>query len=226
MSRHFAKICGKITLSLFLVAGTAACAHFPGGDWWQTDTFPAPSLNPPFLANSRLTEQEKVYVRPPAPQYTARAGVLLFRCPPQLSEVSAALTRIFYRRLLELRPFLEIVLISEPFGSLADGVHKGQAHKVDLVVLGEVPYFLDGAGVGRSGLQVDLKVVEVRTGRLLWEVTESIAACPRPVLDLWVTETRPRPAPSVYTLAGRLASRLCATLRERPVMINERQGVQ
>lgn len=204
----------KIFPCLVILASMLGCAHAP--DFWQTDTFPAPSWNPPSLANPIIADQEKVYVKPPVPQYTARAGVLLFRSPPQLPEVSHAVTQIFYRRLLEKRPFLEVMMIPESFGSLQDAVVQGRAHNVDLVVLGEVPYFLDGGGMGRSGLQVDLKVVEVKTGRLLWEIRDAITATQRPMVDLWVTETRPRPTPSIYDLAERLAMRMCETLREKP----------
>lgn len=217
---------GISILCMILMAMGAACAHLPGGDWWQTDTFPAPSPNPPSLANPVMADREKVYVRSPVPQYTARAGLLFFRSPPQFPEVGEALTRIFCRQLQEKRTFLEIRLIPEPFGSVSDGVHKGRTHKVDLVVLGEVPYFLDGGGLGKTGLQVDLKVVEVETGRLLWEITDSITASPRPLLDLWVTETRPRPAPSIYNLAERLADRMSETLRERPWLASDRQGAK
>ncbi len=205
-------------MCLVMTAWALGCAHVPGGDCWQTDTFPAPSLNPPALAKPIIADREELYVRPPVPQYTARAGVLLFRSPPQLPEVSHAVTQIFYRRLLAKRPFLEVVLIPESFGSLQDAVVQGQAHNVDLVVLGEVPYFLDGGGMGKSGLQVDLKVVEVKTGRLLWEITDAIAATQRPMVDLWVTETRPRPTPSIYALAERLMERMCETLKDRSYM--------
>ena len=206
----------KIFLCLIILASMLGCAHTP--DFWQTDTFPAPSWNPPSLAKPIIADQEKVFVKPPFPQYTARAGVLLFRSPPQLPEASHAVTQIFYRRLLEKRPFLEVVLIPESYGSVKDAVAQGQAHNMDLVVLGEVPYFLDGGGMGKSGLQVDLKVVEVKTERLLWEIRDAITATQRPIVDLWVTETRPRPTPSIYDLAERLAVRMCETLREKPGM--------
>ncbi len=209
---------------LALAAWLAGCASVPGGDWCQTDTFPAPSFNPAPLARPILAHQEKLYVRPPFPQYTARAGLLRFRCPPHLPEAGRALTRIFYRRLLKRRPFLEVVLLPESFGSLPEAVARGRTYGMDVVLLGEVPYLLDGGGLGKSGLQVDLKVVEVKTGRLLWEIREAVAATQRPVVDLWVTETRPRPTPPLYELADRLAVRLCQALREQPGLTALRQA--
>jgi hypothetical protein len=204
---------GRIFVSLIMAASMWGCASVPGGNWWQTDTFPAPSLNPPCLAEPLVAAQEKISVQPPSPCYTARAGVFYFRSTPQLADAGQALTRIFYRQLVEKRPFLEAFLIPEPYGSLSEGVEKGRARALDVVVLGEVPYFLDGGGLGKSGLQVNLKVVEVKTGRLLWEITDAVTATQRPIVDLWVTETRPRPTPSIYALAERLAARMCETLK-------------
>lgn len=198
---------------LTLAASVCGCTSVPGGDWWQTDAFPAPSLNPPFLADPLVAAQEKIYLQPPSPYYTARAGVFYFRSTSQLADAGQALTRIFHRQLLEKRPFLEAFLVPEPYASISEASEKGRARGLDVVVLGEVPYFLDGGGLGKSGLQVNLKVVEVKTGRLLWEITDAASAAQRPLVDLWVTETRPRPTPSIYALAESLAARMCETLK-------------
>jgi hypothetical protein len=204
---------GRAFFGMIMAASLWGCASAPGGDWWQTDTFPAPSLNPPHLAEPLVAAQEKISVQPPSPFYTARAGVYYFRSTSQLADAGQALTRIFHRQLLEKRPFLEALLIPEPFASLSEAVEKGRIRGLDVVVLGEVPYFLDGGGLGKSGLQVNLKVVEVKSGRLLWEITDAVTATQRPMVDLWVTETRPRPIPSIYTLAESLAARMCETLK-------------
>lgn len=186
------------------------------GCGYQTDIFPAPSWNPDCLAQPTIHIRQRLVVQPPMALLPSRAGLLPVRTPPHLPELSQTFTRIFHRALLEKCPFQEVTVIPDPHGSLADAVRLGQRHKVDLVVLGEIPYFLDGGGLGKSGLQVDLKVVEVKTGRLLWELTDSVTATQRPMVDLWVTETRPRPTPSIYGLAELLAGRLADRLRDQP----------
>lgn len=203
-----------------LVSALAALTCFWGcsclpGHGFQTDTFPAPSWNPDRLSQPTIDHRRRLVVQPPASLYPLRAGLLPVRVPSHLPELSQALTRIFHRALLEKRPFLEVALIPEPYGSLADAVHLGQRHNAELVVLAEIPYFLDGGGLGKSGLQADLKVVEVKTGRLLWEFTDSVTATQRPMVDLWVTETRPKPTPSIYDLAEHLAGRMCEALQDR-----------
>jgi len=77
-----------------------------------------------------------------------------------------------------------------------------------------VPYYLDGGTVGNSGLQVDLKVMDARDGRIVWNMSDSIKATRRPIIDLWVTETRPYPTPSMGALATRLAARMAETLQK------------
>lgn len=180
---------------------------------WQTRTFPAPSLNPPPLAAPTLDQRRTVLVSPPTDAYrTQRVGVLLFRHPLHLPEVSHPLTQVFYQRLLATRPFGEVVFIPRAYGSLAEALEQGRQARVDLLLLGEAPYFLDGGTVGTTALQVDLKVVEVRSGRLIGYLSDALRATPRPVIDLIVTETRPHPTPDVYALAGVLAQRMCETL--------------
>lgn len=208
-------------LSAFIAFLCLAGCSYLSGHGFQTDTFPAPSWNPDLLAHPNIDNRKHVVVQAPTPLSTCRAGLLPVRTPPQLPELGQALTRIFHRALLEKRAFLEVALIPEPCGSLADVVRLGQRHKVDAVVLAETPYFLDGGGLGKSGLQVDLKVVEVKTGRLLWELTDAVTATPRPIVDLWVTETRPRPTPSIYDLAEQLAVRMAETLRDRSYMTTQ-----
>jgi hypothetical protein len=79
---------------------------------------------------------------------------------------------------------------------------------------GTYPYYLDGGTVANSGLQVDLKVLDARDGRIVWNMSDSIKATRRPLIDLWVTETRPYPTPSMEALASQLAARMAATLQE------------
>ncbi len=183
------------------------------GSVWQTRTFPAPSLNPAPLAAPTLDERRTVLVSPPTDAYRAqRVGVLLFRHPPHLPEVSHPLTQVFFQRLLTIRPFREVVFIPQAYGTLAEALALGRQAQVDLLLLGEAPYFLDGGTVGITALQVDLKVVEVASGQLLWYLSDALRATPRPVIDLVVTETRPHPTPDIYAVAGVLAERMCRTL--------------
>jgi hypothetical protein len=84
---------------------------------------------------------------------------------------------------------------------------------VDLMLLGAIPYFLDSGGAGKSGIQVDLQLREVKSRHIFWYLTDAITAAQRPIIDLWVTETRPYPTPGIYTLADTLAQRMVQGLQ-------------
>ena len=143
-----------------------------------------------------------------------RAGLLNFRTAPDFHEVGPAFTQIFYREILAKRAFAEVVLIPETYTTKEEALRLAKRHKVDVMLLGEVPYYLDGSTVGTSGLQVDLKVMEAESGRLLWSLSDSLKAPRRTIVDLMVTESRPYPTPSMGTLAARLAGRLAAQLQQ------------
>jgi hypothetical protein len=200
-----------ILLLLGSLIGGVGCTH------WQYDQFPAPSWNPPGLATPRIDNRNEIFVHPGTLNLRlSRVGLLIFRAVPDFPEVGPAFTQIFYRELLAKRPFAEVVLIPEPYTTQEEALRLAKRYQLDLMVLGEVPYFLNGGTVGNSGLQVDLKVLEAGNGRLLWSLTDSIKATRRPLIDLWVVETRPYPTPNMGALAARLAARLAETLEKGP----------
>jgi len=201
------------TLGILLLIGGllggVGCGHY------QYDQFPAPSWNPVGLATPRIVDKDRIFVQPgPVSLQRSRAGVLIFRTSPEFPEGGPAIAEIFYREMLANPPFAELVFLPEIFTSKEDAQALAQHHHLDLIVLGEIPYYLDGGTVGNSGLQVDLKVMDAKDGRIVWSMSDSIKAVRRPIIDLWVTETRPYPTPSMGALAGRLATRMTATMKE------------
>lgn len=191
--------------------GGLGCGH------WQYDIAPAPSWNPTGLATPRILSKDRIFVHPNSANLRmSRAGLLIFRTAPDFAEVGPAFTRIFQRELLAKRAFAELVFIPEVVTNKEDAMSLAKRHNLDLLVLGEIPYYLDGGTVGNSGLQVDLNVVDAKDGRLLWSLSDSIRAIRRPLIDLWVVETRPYPTPSMGTLAARLAEKVAATLEQGP----------
>ena len=199
----------EFILLVGLLTATVGCAH------WQYDQFPAPSWNPTGLATPRIDKRNQVFAHPGNQNFRlGRVGLLDFRTVPDFAEVGPAFTQIFYRELLAKKAFAEVVLIPETYTTKEEALRLAKRHQVDVILLGEVPYYLDGGTVGTSGLQVDLKVIEAGSGRLLWNLSDSLKATHRPIIDLIVTETRPYPIPSMGALAARLAGRLAATLEQ------------
>jgi hypothetical protein len=124
----------KLLTGVGLMAGWG-CSHF------QVDTFPAPSWNPTPLANPIVTSKEQIYVHPGAQSLRlSRIGLLTMRCPADVPEVGPVFTQIFYRELLAKRPFQEVVLISETYSLMDEALKLAKRHRLDLLLLGEVPY--------------------------------------------------------------------------------------
>lgn len=205
-----AKILGILLLIGGLTSGWG-CRHA------QIDQFPAPSWNPPLLAKPKITNRDQIFVHPGIQNLRlSRVGLFSFRGSPETPEANAAITRIFYRELLLRRPFTEVVLLPETFSTIEEARRLAQGHRLDVLLLGEIPYYLDGGMVGTAGIQVDLRVVDAKNGQILWCLTDSIKATRRPVIDLWVTETRPYPTPDMGALMTRLAARMVDTLEQGP----------
>jgi len=202
-------------LMLFILLGLLLCAT--GCRHWQTDQFSAPSWNPTGFASPMITKNDRVFAHPGKENLRAgRAGLMIFRTHPEFPEVGPAFTEIFHRELLAKRTFTDVVLIPVVYTTKDEALRQAKRHQANIMLLGEIPYYLDGATVGTSGLQVDLKIMEAGSGRLLWNLSESVKAKPRPIVSLMVTETRPYPTPTMGTLASRLAGRLATTLEEGP----------
>lgn len=186
-------------LAAFL-AGTAGCASL-----WDYEVF----LSEPKI---RAGPQEAFLKTNDTSYRRYRIAVLPFRVPAQVTDVSYSITEVFHRQLLEKKPFLGAVRVSEYYSSLADAQRLAKAQGAELMVMGEVPYFIDSGTTAKSGLQVDLRVVETSSGRTLWYLSDNIMAQPAPIIDLWVTETKPKPSPSIYFLVDTLAARMTLAL--------------
>jgi len=139
-------------------------------------------------------------------------AIMPFRVPAQVTDVSYSITEVFHRQLLEKKPFMAVVRVHKYYNSLAEAQKLAKAQGAQLMVLGEVPYFIDSGTTGKSGIQVDLRVVEVETGRTLWYLSDNIMAQPAPMIDLWVTESKPKPSPSIYFMVDTLAARMSLAL--------------
>lgn len=196
-----------ILILIGVLTGGPGCSHI------QHDQFPAPSWNPPILATPRITDQARIFVHPSGMSMKARrAGLLTFRTDSAITSLGPSITEIFYRELLAKGVFGELVLLPDTSYRMDEVLRLAKHYKVDVMVFGQVPYYLDGGTVGTSALQVDLKVVEAGSGRLLWSFRDSIKATPRPIISLIVVETRPYPTPAMGNLTAQLAERMAATL--------------
>ena len=185
---------------LVLLFGAAGCYS-----WEHTPLLTDPTIQ---------AGPTEAFVKPTYNDYRRyRIAILPFRVPAVVTDVGYSITEVFQRQLLQQKPFLGVVRVYEYSNSMAQAQKLAKKAGTELFLLGEVPSFLDSGTMGKSGLQVDLRVVETKTGRIIWYLSDTISAEPAPIYDLWVTETRPKPSPSIYFLVETLAVRMCTAMK-------------
>ena len=183
-----------------LLAGLAGCA--------------TPIYAPKFSDPKIEAGPPEAFVKPSYTDYrNYRLAILPFRVPAQVVDVGFPITEVFHRQLLEKRPFRTAIRINEYANNMAQARTLAKEQGAELFLLGEVPYFLDSGCTARSGVQVDLRIVETSSGRVLWYLSDNIMAEPAPIRDLWVTESKPEPSPSIYYLVESLACRMTAAMQ-------------
>lgn len=153
------------------------------------------------------------FVAPPRGLFlTSRVGLFYFTTPLNVPNVSYPLTKIFYQQFLKHQIFYELELIPETHSTLAEALDVGRSKGYDLIILGQVPYFLDSGTTSKSGLQVDLRILEVKSGATVCYLTDAIGAEPSPMRDFVIWDTKPKPSPSIYALAQILSDRIIRSL--------------
>ena len=198
--RWWKKLFLTLGIGAIILAGTPGCEAM-----WDHE---------PYLSQPKINAgPQEVFLKSQNPNLrNLRLALLPFRVPAQVTDVSYSITEVFQRQLLEKRPFLGVVRVHKYYDSIADAQRLAKEQGAQLMVLGEVPYFIDSGTTATSGVQVDLRVVEVSTGQTVWYLSDNIMAKPAPMMDLWVTETKPKPAPSIYFLVDTLAARMTLAL--------------
>ncbi|OPX20392.1 MAG: hypothetical protein BZ151_04070 [Desulfobacca sp. 4484_104] len=159
----------------------------------------------------------QVFLNPPTRLLlTSRTGLFYFTTPDNVPNVSLPLTEIFYQQFLKKQAFYDLRLIPQTYSTLEEALRIGRLKGYDLILLGQVPYFLDSGTISKSGLQIDLRIIEVKSGTVIGYLSDAVGAEPSPMLDFIIWDTKPKSSPSVYALAQVLAARVAAVLTYIP----------
>jgi hypothetical protein len=172
------------------------------------------NIEKPYLLEPQVyASPTQFFVAPSPGLFTAnRVGLFYFITPVNFPNVSYPLTKIFYQQFLKNQIFCELELIPETYSTLAEALSVGRSKRYDLILLGQIPYFLDSGTTSKSGLQVDLRVLEVNSGATVCYLSDAIGAEPSPMRDFVVWDTKPKPSPSIYALAQILSDRISRSL--------------
>lgn len=177
------------------------------------------NIDKPFLLEPDVyAAPPQVFLPPPnGAAAMSRAGLFLLEAPESVPDVSFPLTQILYQSLLQNRVFQQIEVIPQGYPSPDAALLLARQRRFDFILYGQVPYFLDSGTSSKSALQLDLYLIDVKSGQKQAYVSDAIGAHPSPMLDMIMWDAKPKPSPSVYALARIVAERLALVLAGKPV---------
>jgi tetratricopeptide (TPR) repeat protein len=178
--RHF----HRAIIILAVLAGVSGCAGAHDG----------------YLLGPPLPEQ--IY-RQPYRNYFIQGeiGVFIFGAPPYAPATGSAAANAICQQLQEQRVFRRITPLHQ-YGSIPIEQQLGVARErgVDLMLVGNVLYYMDGSLSQTSRVDLEVRVFDVVSGALIWNVVTAEAGYPKAESDYFILQTRGKPAPSASNL--------------------------
>ncbi len=139
-------------------------------------------------------------------------GLVPFVVPPETSGVSEKVTAAFQAQMAQSRPFREIKQIRHMVRSDAEALWYGRNQCCDLVMVPAVTYLMDGSGALPTRLETRTRILDARTGMVLWDIKQVAFSEPGADIDLTWNTISGQPAQRYPELADRLARNFAAFL--------------
>jgi hypothetical protein len=134
-------------------------------------------------------------------------GLFPFSSPPEVADSCEKITTDFQEQLLQKRPFREVRLLPYSVKSDAEALWYGRNEGCDLVMIPMILYLMDGTGAMPTKLAIRTRILDVRTGKTLWDLKQNALSEPGLDIDLTWTTISGEPAQRYYCLADNLARR-------------------
>lgn len=165
--------------------------------------------------NRPVEANMKVFVKAPIAQYAMDSVCMFpFRAPPEMAAASPMLTSTFQARLDQRGPFQQIRVLPYKVKSDSEALWYARKEGCSLVILPSLLYMMDGTGAMPTDLVVRMRILDARTGEVLWDVKQSAWSEPGRDIDLtWNTITG-APAQRCRVLADCLAQRFAEYLAQ------------
>ncbi|HDQ39792.1 MAG TPA: hypothetical protein ENN39_02005 [Desulfonatronum sp.] len=193
-----------LLLTLIMLA-VGACGYFKPQDHWE------PRIGPQEVyTDAPVFRNEPIVSVHPADAPASAMTAMLF--PFQVTQpmdkpliLGRALGRVFWQTWNQAQVFPTFLYEDETiWPGLARALALARSKDVDLIVRGEVPYFLSGGSKGTTSLGLSLEIYEVRGGQRIWVMEHSGRMEPRPRRDFIVAHHHRRlpeePAFSIMTV--------------------------
>lgn len=155
----------------------------------------------------------EIFVQASIGQHTMESICLFpFDSPPEMAAASSSLTTAFQTRLVQRRPFREVRFLPDEVKSDSEALWYARNAGCTLVMRPLLVYMMDGTGAMPTELVVRTRILDARTGGVLWDVKQRGWSEPGYDIDLtWNTITGD-PAQRCRVLADCLAQRFAAYL--------------
>lgn len=132
-------------------------------------------------------------------------GLFPFDSPPESASVSGPVTASYQSNLVQRRPFRDVKMIPARVMSDAEALWYGRNAGCDLVMVPAVIYAMDGTGAMPTRLTLRSRILDARTGMVLWDIQQEAVSEPGADIDLFWNTVSGQPAQRLYALADTLA---------------------
>ncbi len=138
--------------------------------------------------------------------------LLAFTTPPEMAAASSSLTSAFQTRLVQRGAFREIKTLPYDVKSDSDALWYARNEGCALVMRPSLLRMIDGSGALPTELSVRTRILDARTGQVLWDLKQNARSEPGPDIDLTWTTFTGEPAQRYRVMADCLAQRFAEYL--------------
>ncbi len=132
-------------------------------------------------------------------------GLFPFEAPPESAAVSGPVTAAYQANLVQKRPFRDLRVVPATVRSDAEALWYGRNAGCDLIMVPAVIYAMDGSGAMPTRLILRCRILDARTGMVLWDIQQEAVSEPGADIDLFWNTVSGQPAQRLSALADTLA---------------------
>lgn len=142
----------------------------------------------------------------------ATLGLARFQGPPSQADTTDKIAQAYLKEFMKIGIFREVKGISQLAQNDLEAVWLSRKEGCDLLVAASVLYVLGGSGAMTTQLQVDVRILDARLGKVVWHFQQNASSEPGRDRDFFWSTRVGAPAHGLPTLAEALASQLSAYL--------------
>jgi hypothetical protein len=139
-----------------------------------------------------------------------------FSAPPEMADASCSLTSAFQARLTQKRPFREAAIVRHEVKSDDEALWYARSEGYALAMRPVLLYMMDGTGAMPTKLDIRTRILDARTGKVLWDVKQCALSEPGPDIDLTWNTVVGQPAQRCQVMADDLACQFAQFLVPPP----------